>query len=257
MNDIRKVRLFCRRRATSTSNAGRLRCRRRVERDRGARARPGARSRGMGDGCAAGSGASAGCDRPQIGTYDVFVGVMWRRYGTPTGDAESGTEEEFLDAYSGARARLPKLMFYFCDAPPPEPAPSDAALQFERVERFRRRLESDLPLLYHRYSARERFDGPPASPLPVARRGVQCRAAPRPPRTRRARPAERTERAARYAVPDSELHARTPADQRRVRRAQLRQRPAGPRLRASAALWDYVVSDAAKAAGRVLRLSVE
>ena len=23
----------------------------------------------------------------QIGTYDVFVGVMWRRYGTPTGNA--------------------------------------------------------------------------------------------------------------------------------------------------------------------------
>ena len=34
----------------------------------------------------------------QIGKYDIFLGVMWRRFGTPTGVAESGTEEEFRRA---------------------------------------------------------------------------------------------------------------------------------------------------------------
>jgi hypothetical protein len=31
----------------------------------------------------------------QIGQYDLFVGIMWRRFGTPTGVAGSGTEQEF------------------------------------------------------------------------------------------------------------------------------------------------------------------
>src|SRR5215207_6022546 len=31
----------------------------------------------------------------QIGQVDIFVGIMWRRFGTPTGVASSGTEEEF------------------------------------------------------------------------------------------------------------------------------------------------------------------
>ena len=35
----------------------------------------------------------------QISRYDVFVGIMWRRFGTPTKRAESGTSEEFDRAY--------------------------------------------------------------------------------------------------------------------------------------------------------------
>src|SRR4051812_17899451 len=34
-----------------------------------------------------------------IGEYHIYVGVMWRRFGTPTGVAGSGTEEEFNLAY--------------------------------------------------------------------------------------------------------------------------------------------------------------
>jgi hypothetical protein len=35
----------------------------------------------------------------QIGDYDIFVGMMWKRMGTPTTTAQSGTEEEFQRAY--------------------------------------------------------------------------------------------------------------------------------------------------------------
>lgn len=95
----------------------------------------------------------------QVGAYDVFVGIMWRRYGTPSGAFASGTEEEFLAAYDEwRRTRSPKLMFYFCEAPPTGPEPADAAEQLERVRSFRRRLDTDLPLLYHVYDDRERFD---------------------------------------------------------------------------------------------------
>ncbi|CAK8716487.1 hypothetical protein KKHLCK_05615 [Candidatus Electrothrix laxa] len=37
----------------------------------------------------------------QIGdNYDVFIGIMWGRFGSPTKRAESGTEEEFNRAYA-------------------------------------------------------------------------------------------------------------------------------------------------------------
>jgi len=35
----------------------------------------------------------------QIPEYDIFIGIMWRRFGTPTGVAGSGTEEEYRIAY--------------------------------------------------------------------------------------------------------------------------------------------------------------
>ena len=36
----------------------------------------------------------------QVGEYDVFLGIMWSRFGTHTGKEESGTEEEFNNALS-------------------------------------------------------------------------------------------------------------------------------------------------------------
>lgn len=37
----------------------------------------------------------------QIGDdYDVFIGILWARFGTPTSEYESGTEEEFYRAYN-------------------------------------------------------------------------------------------------------------------------------------------------------------
>jgi hypothetical protein len=54
----------------------------------------------------------------QIGDYDIFVGLMWRRFGTPTGVAGSGTEEEYRIAYrTGERRQRISLLFYFCQKP--------------------------------------------------------------------------------------------------------------------------------------------
>ncbi|HEX7534105.1 MAG TPA: hypothetical protein VF343_02535, partial [Syntrophales bacterium] len=43
---------------------------------------------------------------------------MWKRFGTPTGEADSGTKEEFEIAYDcWKRASRPRIMFYFNKAP--------------------------------------------------------------------------------------------------------------------------------------------
>jgi hypothetical protein len=63
-------------------------------------------------------GRPQGVINEQIGKYDLFVGIMWRRFGTPTGVAGSGTEEEYRRAYSSwERNNSMPLMFYFCQSP--------------------------------------------------------------------------------------------------------------------------------------------
>lgn len=50
----------------------------------------------------------------KIGEYDVFIGVMWRRFGTPTRRSASGTGEEFERAYESFKNfGRPRIMFYF------------------------------------------------------------------------------------------------------------------------------------------------
>jgi hypothetical protein len=54
----------------------------------------------------------------QIGEYDLFVGIMWNRFGTPTDIAASGTEEEFRAALEQwSCAKRPWITFYFCERP--------------------------------------------------------------------------------------------------------------------------------------------
>ncbi|MGA1841620.1 MAG: DUF4062 domain-containing protein, partial [bacterium] len=54
----------------------------------------------------------------QIGDYDIFVGIMWKRFGTSTGKAGSGTEEEFRIAYNRWEVnKRPRIFFYFSMMP--------------------------------------------------------------------------------------------------------------------------------------------
>jgi hypothetical protein len=78
----------------------------------------------------------------QIGDYDIFVGIMWRRFGTKTKVAESGTEEEFRiahTAWEGTR-KLFQILFYFCQAPAAPPATAEEVAQLGRVVAFRQEL---------------------------------------------------------------------------------------------------------------------
>jgi hypothetical protein len=68
--------------------------------------------------CRPGMGRTQGLVNGLIGAYDIFLGIMWNRFGTPTGEADSGTEEEFNLAYKEwERSRRPHILFYFCQAP--------------------------------------------------------------------------------------------------------------------------------------------
>jgi hypothetical protein len=74
--------------------------------------------------------------------YDIFVGVMWKRCGTPTASSQSGTIEEFQRALATReRTGSPVIMFYFCDEPIPFPNLDDLE-QLTKVVRFREDLAS-------------------------------------------------------------------------------------------------------------------
>jgi len=85
--------------------------------------------------------------------YEIFLGIMWSRFGTPTPTAGSGTEHEFRAAQrSWEEARRPAhLLFYFCEAPM---APAMAG-QMADVLAFRTEL-SQLGLVGS-YEDRNRF----------------------------------------------------------------------------------------------------
>lgn len=50
----------------------------------------------------------------QLPDYDIFIGIMWKRFGTPTSRAGSGTEEEYLRAFEKWKNdnKFP-VLFYF------------------------------------------------------------------------------------------------------------------------------------------------
>ena len=72
--------------------------------------------------------------------YDVFIGLLWSRFGTPTTRFDSGTEEEFEQAFKrqAADPAAIDLMFYFKDAPLP-PSQLDPE-QLAKVQEFKTRL---------------------------------------------------------------------------------------------------------------------
>lgn len=76
----------------------------------------------------------------QIGSdYQIFVGVMWKKFGSPTKRTGSGTEEEFKLAYDRHEKKKDiHIMFYFNSAP----IPQDADLvQAQKVKEFKTRIQ--------------------------------------------------------------------------------------------------------------------
>ena len=75
--------------------------------------------------------------------YDLYVGIMCRRVGTPTGRARSGTIEELQAAIDQRRASgKPEIFFYFCSA-----ERDDGDAEVSEVLRFQR----DFPGLFYSF----------------------------------------------------------------------------------------------------------
>lgn len=77
----------------------------------------------------------------QVGNgYDMFIGILWKHFGTPTPRANSGTLEEFTiahDRYAESEKSI-RLMFYFKDAPI-KPSQVDA-IQLGQVKDFKSKI---------------------------------------------------------------------------------------------------------------------
>lgn len=89
--------------------------------------------------------------------YDIFVGVMWKRFGSPTKRASSGTEEEFLRALETFRSKSKhiKILFYFSQTPIP---PKEIDLeQLQKINSFKTQLATH-GVLYWEYSDIKEFE---------------------------------------------------------------------------------------------------
>lgn len=70
--------------------------------------------------------------------YDIFLGIMWKRFGTPTEKAGSGTEEEFNKAVARFKTdnRSLQVLFYFKDAVPNSLKEINAS-ELLKIEKFK------------------------------------------------------------------------------------------------------------------------
>ncbi|MBI2485995.1 MAG: DUF4062 domain-containing protein [Deltaproteobacteria bacterium] len=73
----------------------------------------------------------------RIKDCDIFIGIFWKRFGTPVKDAKSGTEHEFRLAYEAwQKKRSPQIMFYFKQKPY-EPKSKEETDQWGQVIQFK------------------------------------------------------------------------------------------------------------------------
>ena len=89
------------------------------------------------------------------GNYDLFIGIMKTRFGTPTPQAGSGTEEEFDIAYERWKnGEIDNLFFYFGN--PSLPINEIDPTQYKKVQDFKRRIGKQ-GVLYIEYTDTEDF----------------------------------------------------------------------------------------------------
>ncbi len=89
--------------------------------------------------------------------YDLFIGLLWKKFGTPTDQFDSGTEEEFISAhqkYLNKPSSL-QILFYFKDAPI-LPSETDTT-QLKRVQGFKRDIGEFKNVLYWEYQDTEQL----------------------------------------------------------------------------------------------------
>ena len=87
--------------------------------------------------------------------YDIFVGILWARFGTPTPDYSSGTEEEFYRAYERfCSSHNIEIMIYKKDEsiPPSSIIPN----QLQKVNDFFAKV-GELGGLYFTFKTKEEF----------------------------------------------------------------------------------------------------
>jgi hypothetical protein len=104
----------------------------------------------------------------ELTNSDIFVGMLWLRFGSATGgmntatgrEFRSGTEEEFSVAYQSWKAsQKPRIMFYHCVRTPGDMSQIDPT-QLARVREFMKRFkpEGDHPGLFYEFKDAAEFE---------------------------------------------------------------------------------------------------
>jgi hypothetical protein len=93
----------------------------------------------------------------QVGDqYDIFLGIMWGRFGKETTCADSGTEEEFYRAYDRLQSGdTVQIMFYFKDAGI-SPSQMDGE-QIMKVQAFKKKIADEYGGLYYQFDTKDDF----------------------------------------------------------------------------------------------------
>jgi formylglycine-generating enzyme required for sulfatase activity len=118
---------------------------------------------------------------------DIFVGILWKRFGTPVADALSGTQHEFDLAYEAwKKTGHPQILFYF-NRKPYSPKAEEELIQWQAVLRFQKGFPKE-GLWWH-YNGKANFKELLRSHLESFLRGHsplggEQPPAPRPPRPR-------------------------------------------------------------------------
>lgn len=105
-------------------------------------------------------------DQLEPTSWDIFIGVLWHRFGTPPGakdtadkDYLSGTEEEFKTAYQlWKQHSRPRMVIYRCTRALPFDVDPD---QLKKVREFFKLIENvkgDYPALYQAFETIEAFE---------------------------------------------------------------------------------------------------
>lgn len=87
---------------------------------------------------------------------DVFVMLLWKRWGMPSGHYSSGTEEEFEIAYQRYKETgSPHLLLYFRSVP--QDMMADPGEQLQKVIKFRTRIEVERIGLFKTYETPQQW----------------------------------------------------------------------------------------------------
>jgi hypothetical protein len=78
----------------------------------------------------------------QIGdSFEIFIGIMNKKFGSPTPRAGSGTEEEFNEAFKRFKEKNDlEIIFYFNEEPPQSMSEINAS-ELLKIEEFRKKIQ--------------------------------------------------------------------------------------------------------------------
>jgi hypothetical protein len=98
-----------------------------------------------------GFGRPQGQINPQVEEAELFIGLLWRSWGTPPGEGHtSGFEEEFALACDRRKdGELPEVWLFFRDVEAGQL--KDPGKELKKVLAFRKRVERERIALYHTY----------------------------------------------------------------------------------------------------------